>query len=259
MIDSHVHSVHSGDSAAGLREMCARAVEIGLSEIAFTEHLDFTPTDISYKALSYPVWLAEVNALREVFEGRLVIRAGVEVDYQDRYRSQIEDYLSTHEFDYILGAAHYVDGVIMEDHHLYFPGKDVRDAYLPYFEAAHAAVESGLFDVLAHLDLCKRHGVRYYGPFRLDVFHAEVEGILKSVVQRNMAIEINTSGLRKSPGEPHPAIETLRLYKSLGGSVVTAGSDAHRPEHLGFGLQTAYNLAGQAGLRVVSGVDVGVE
>ena len=60
MIDYHVHSIHSGDSPARVREMCLRAVEIGISEICFTEHLDFTPTDISYGSFVYNDWIKDI-------------------------------------------------------------------------------------------------------------------------------------------------------------------------------------------------------
>ncbi len=248
MIDRHVHTVHSGDSPAELREMCARAVEVGISDITFTEHLDFTPTDMSYGAFVYERWIEEIAAARDEFAGRLAIRTGVEVDYQARYHSEIEDYLASHKFDYVLGSAHYIDGVIMEDHERYFPGKSVREAYLPYFEAMQVTAETGLFHTIGHIDLCKRHGSRYFGPFVLDDFPGEMTAVLKSVISRGMLIEINTSGLRQAPSETYPALDTLLLYKELGGRRVAIGSDSHKPEHLGFGLQTGMELARQAGL-----------
>ena len=231
--------------------MCARAIEIGITDITFTEHLDFCVTDVSFGAFDYSRWMDDLNAAREEFAGRLIIRRGVEVDYQERFRSQIEDYLGSHEFDYILGSAHYVNGVILEDHDDYFPGKSLRDAYIPYFDSVLSAVETGLFQTLAHVDFCKRHGSRYFGAFRLDDFHAEVESILKAAIARGMVIEINTSGLRQPPRETFPAEETLHLYRELGGREVVLGSDSHTVEQLGFGLDVGLGLAARAGLRVV--------
>jgi histidinol-phosphatase (PHP family) len=248
VLDCHVHTVHSGDSPAPLLDMCVRAVEVGITKIVFTEHLDFTPTDYSYGAFVYESWIREIESAREEFGGRLIIHRGVEVDYQERFRRKIEDYLGCHDFDYVLGSAHYVDGIIMEDHEAYFPGKSAREAYLPYFDALRATVESGLFRTLGHIDLCKRHGARYFGPFRLDEFEDEMTGVLKTVVERGMMIEINTSGLRQAPAETYPTLDTLKLYHGLGGRNVAVGSDSHKPEHLGFGLETGYALAREASL-----------
>ncbi|MEN6372267.1 MAG: histidinol-phosphatase [Armatimonadota bacterium] len=248
MIDYHVHSTYSGDSPTKLRDMCAKAVEIGIDEIVFTEHLDYTPTDISYGCLVYSKWMDEIAAAREEFSGRLTILSGVEVDYQEKYLPEIEDFLGSHELDFVLVSAHYVHGILLEEHEKYFPGKSEREAYLPYFEAALAAVETGFFDSLAHMDLCKRHGARYYGKFDLDRYLPQVEDILKALIRHDMALEVNTSGLRQAPGEIYPSLETLELYASLGGRKVTIGSDSHLVQHLGFGLSDGIKALKCAGI-----------
>ncbi len=250
MIDYHVHSVHSGDSPATVQEMCERAVEIGITDIAFTEHLDFTPTDIAYGAFNYDKREVDLQAAREEFSGRLTIRAGIEVDYQTRHRSLIEDYLGAHSFDYVLGSAHYINGAIMEDHRSYFSGKSVRDAYVPYFDAAISVVESGLFDALAHPDLVKRHGSRYFGKFVFEDFDPEIQSLLSAVISKGIILEVNSSGLRQPPEEAYPGWEAILMYKELGGRLVALGSDAHTPKQLGFGLSEVGLMVEQAGLEV---------
>jgi histidinol-phosphatase (PHP family) len=228
--------------------MCVHAIEIGITEIAFTEHLDFTPTDIAYDAFHYDKWMVDLSAARDEFAGRLIIRTGVEVDYQDRHRSQIEDFLGSHAFDYVLGSVHYVNGIIMQDQERYFTGKSIRDTYIPYFDAALAAVETGLFDALAHPDLCKRYGVIHYGKFKLNEFYPDVKVVLTAIIEKGMALEVNTSGLRQAPSETYPGIDTLRLYKELGGTAVTIGSDSHDVSQLGFGLSDAVSMLVEVGL-----------
>ncbi|HOK54393.1 MAG TPA: histidinol-phosphatase [Armatimonadota bacterium] len=248
MIDYHVHSIHSGDSPARVREMCLRAVEIGISEICFTEHLDFTPTDISYGSFVYNDWIKDIASAREEFSDRLTIRMGVEVDFQQKYIPQIEDFVSSREFDYVLASAHYVNGVLLENHKDYFPGKNTRDAYAPYFEVALGAAEAGIFDALAHLDLCKRYGVLYFGCFGSEDFQSEIEAVIRAVIKSNMALEINTSGLRQAPGETYPCQNVINRYVELGGRLITIGSDAHTPEQLGYGLIDAQSILAQAGI-----------
>src|SRR5450432_3121010 len=42
--DGHVHTQWSWDAARGsMEQTCARAVELGLSSVAFTEHAEFAP------------------------------------------------------------------------------------------------------------------------------------------------------------------------------------------------------------------------
>lgn len=252
MIDCHVHSDCSGDCKAPMTDMCRAAVERGIKIICFTEHIDFEPTDSCFQRFDYDHYNCQITEARQAFDGVLDIRSAIEVDFQVRYRSEIEELLARTEFDYVLGAAHYVDGVILEDHERYFPGKSAEEAYAPYFDNALAAVETGWFDTLAHLDLCKRYGVRYYGPFDWKPYREKIEQILKAVIDRQMTLEINTSGMRQSPEDTYPSRELLQLYASLGGKLVTLGSDAHRPEHVGEGIPAAAEVAKELGFTSAS-------
>lgn len=248
MIDYHVHSDCSGDCQAPMLEVCRAAIERGIEIIAFTDHIDYEPMDVCFGTFDHELYRSRIAEAREVFEGALDIRCGVEIDFVTKHRSKIEDFLDGKEFDFILGSAHYVDGIILEDHDLYFPGKTAHDAYMPYFENVLATVETGWFDALAHLDLCKRYGVRYYGPFDWSPHREAIERILRAVISRGMALEINTSGLRQSPHDTYPSRDILELYYSLGGRSVTIGSDAHKVEDVGSGIADANETARRIGL-----------
>ena len=66
-------------------------------------------------------------------------------------------------------------------------------------------------------------------------------------MERGKGIEVNTSGLRQGAGETMPGIRCLKLYKELGGTVITVGSDAHLPEDVGSGFIEALGLVKKAG------------
>jgi histidinol-phosphatase (PHP family) len=115
--------------------MCRRAIDLGMSEIAFTEHVDFEPTDPTYGGFDHSRYMGDIAEARQEFGDRLIIHAGVECDYQDRYRRELEAFLSDKDFDYVLGGAHYADGLLLETHHeTYFPKKTEREAYTAYFD-----------------------------------------------------------------------------------------------------------------------------
>lgn len=252
MIDCHVHSDCSGDSASSMTDMCRSAVERGIRIISFTEHVDFEPTDVCYQTFDYSLYKRSIGEARRAFDGVLDIRCGIEVDFVTKYRSEIDRLLEHTEFDYVVGAAHYVDGVILEDHEQYFPGKSPEEAYAPFFANVLAAVETGWFDTLAHLDLCKRYGVRYYGPFDWRPYREVIEQILRAVIGRGMSLEINTSGLRQSPEEAYPSLDLLRLYASMGGKLIALGSDAHKPEDVGSGIESTIEAVRELGFVSVS-------
>jgi histidinol-phosphatase (PHP family) len=114
------------------------------------------------------------------------------------------------------------------------------------------AAQSGLGDVLGHLDLVKRFGVRHYGPFEPAAFEEEIRAVLRAAIDGGMGLEINTSGLRQSPGEPYPALAVLQWYRELGGEILTLGSDTHHVNNLGAGLAEAMTLAQVAGFRAIA-------
>ncbi len=251
MIDYHLHSDNSGDAVDTVMAMCRAAVDRGLTDICFTEHIDFEPTDSCYGAFDHARYTSEVEFAREACRGKLTIALGIEVDYQEQYHSRIRDFLDGKTFDYVLGASHYVDGVILEDHERYFPGRTAEQAYAPYFDNTLAAVETGWFDALAHLDLCKRYGVRYLGPFDETPYRERLDEILRAVVRRNMSLEVNTSGLRQSPNDTYPGVRILARHYELGGRNIIVGSDAHKTGDVGAGLAEALQMVGEAGFESI--------
>ena len=59
--------------------------------------------------------------------------------------------------------------------------------------------------------------------------------------------EVNTGSLYKGFDFPHPHTIILKLYKDLGGEIITIGSDAHKPQYLGYGFDKAEAILKQCG------------
>ena len=94
------------------------------------------------------------------------------------------------------------------------------------------------YSVLGHLDLIRRYDP--FGDYPFACVRDLVAEILRRVIDDGKGIEVNTSGMRYGLGDFQPSRQVLELYRDLGGTVVTVGSDSHRPEHLGSYLRLAY-------------------
>lgn len=73
--------------------------------------------------------------------------------------------------------------------------------------------------------------------------------ILKIVIADGKGIEVNTSSHRYGLTDSMPSAELLGLYKDLGGSIVTIGTDSHAPAHLGTYIGEAKSLLKGLGFR----------
>jgi histidinol-phosphatase (PHP family) len=244
-VDYHVHSGESPDASGSIEELCERAVEIGLKEIVFTEHFDATPRDIAYMLYDYEKCRGLIDRMQEKFGDRLSVKLGIEIGYRPGQEAEIIEFLYGKEFEVVIGAIHWVGRELLCDD--FVVGKTEEESHTRYFATLLPPVESGLFDVLAHLDIIKRHGTPLYGPFNVEKWMPFMEPVLRKLIQKGMALEINTSGVRQAPREPYPGLPVIKRYRELGGRLLTIGSDARGVETLAVGVDTAATLLEEAG------------
>ena len=110
LVDYHCHTGLSADAKGSPREVCLRAVEIGLAELAFTDHVDTDPSDPCYGHYDYERAFEAAERCREEFAGRLAVRLGVEIDYQERHRDEAVRAIGGRGFDVVIGSVHYLAG-----------------------------------------------------------------------------------------------------------------------------------------------------
>src|SRR5262249_15898273 len=121
--------------------------------------------------------------------------------------------------------------------------RDPIEVWTAYFERLTMAAQSGLFDIVGHADLCKKF---CYYP-KEDCTPLFV-GFLDVVRAKNIAIELNTGGLRKDCREIYPSGGFLKLA-AQGNIPITFGSDAHAPGEVGMDFEAALKLAREVGYR----------
>jgi len=171
------------------------------------------------------------------------VRLGLEVDFLPGTEQAARSVLQGVPWDYLIGSVHFVDGAAVDfSPEVTWPGADVEQLWERYFHLVEQAAGSGLFDVLAHLDLPKKFGHR---PQRFP--HQAFRRALEAARQAGLVVELNTAGLRRPAAEVYPAPPLLREVVQAGLDV-QLGSDAHRPEEVGAGFSQAAELARQCGV-----------
>ena len=251
MVDYHVHTEMSVDSRADMDAQCRRAAEIGLREIGFAEHFDLYPWNDGYGFYDYEVFAGKVEEARSRWGEKVTVRMGVEIGEPHLYAEEIEGFLGEGAFDYVIGAVHWIGDLYPEGEE-YLTSHSMEDAYGLYLDEVRRAAEAGGFEVLAHLDLVKRKGTQFHGPFPFERFRDRIAAILDAIIRRGIALEVNTSGLRQAARDTLPGMETIELYRELGGELITVGSDAHKPEDLAAGIPEALERIERAGFRAIT-------
>jgi histidinol-phosphatase (PHP family) len=174
----------------------------------------------------------------------LVIKLALEVDYLPGYEDWIRDLAARHPWDYFIGAVHYVSESWALDNPAKlseWKNRDPFEVWTAYFERLTMAAESGLFDIIAHADLCKKFA---FYP-KQDCTHL-FKRFLEAAKHSGVAMELNTAGLRKDCKEIYPSPHIVQMAKEIG-VPITFASDAHAPHEVGMNFAEAIQLARSAG------------
>jgi histidinol-phosphatase (PHP family) len=244
--DYHMHTPLCRHASGEPVDYARRAVEIGLSEIGFSDHSPMRRDD-------FDNWRMRLGQLDEYVEKvrraqkefpRLTIGLALEVDFLPGQEEWIRELAARHPWDYFIGSVHYVSDSWDIDNPAKISEWKKRDAYEVweiYFDRLALAAESNLFEIIGHADLPKKFGIRPDRDCR-----PLYEKFLAAAAKTGCAIELNTAGLRKDCREIYPSRELLGIafQKNV---PITFGSDAHAPEEVGLNFTEAIQLAREVG------------
>lgn len=251
-IDCHSHSNNSPDGSNSVLQMCARAAELQLDAYAITDHCEIN----AYYQDGYDKMTAgsakAVSEAKEQYAGKLNLLFGIELGQPLQDLPQAQAQLNKYPYDLVIGSLHNISGC--EDFaFLDYSTCDVNAMIRRYYEELYAMAKWGGFDVLGHLT----YPLRYIkGMAKVDVDMSLVEDLirdtLRTIAEKHLAIEINTSGLRQQLGVTMPDLYYVKLFRELGGELLCIGSDSHCVEDLGKGVIDAIEIARAAGFEHIT-------
>ena len=265
LVDYHIHSAHSIDAHNSLNEYCERALKIGLTQICFTNHCELDrerndnfivfnghPQKIGIKGIER--LFNAIERCREQYrQNGLDIRTGIEIGYFPGVEKQIDFLRRNMQVDFVLGSIHCLDHICIDsskEYKDYFQACPAHTMISNYYRSIYELVNSGLFDAVAHLDVYKKYGIEYYGQDISFLPEDLLNSIFKTIISKGIALEINTAGLRRI-GQMYPSSDIMKLAVKAGVDHLVIGSDAHRIEDLGKGLNKGYDCIKSFGYKEV--------
>ena len=232
--DQHVHSSISDDCDTPMAEMALAAADMGLSAVTFTDHCDiehYVTGEIDPGCYDGEARRAVYEDARERAGSRIETLFGIEIGSANHHPDVAAE-ICADGFDLVIASVHNVAGLpdfytLGREGRLDDGEEDVR-LLRRYAEEHLELARQGGFDVVGHIG----YPLRYIEPrvpgLSLEPFRDIFAEALRVMIEKGIALELNTSCFRQGMVcTPEPWL--LRLYRDLGGELVTLGSDAHEP------------------------------
>lgn len=277
MSDYHLHlHPHAGLGAPGdvpqgkyppghIEAYVEAASSRGVEELGFTEHLyrcaeaapvlgrfweeSGTPTDVadlSAAMVEADLTLSLEDYVEAVVSARdagLPVKLGLEVDFFPDSIEAVLELIRPYPWDYLIGSVHWIGGWAIDASHsvFEFERRGVDRGWEQYFHLEAELAGSGTVDVLAHVDVIKKYGIRTETDptpwYRAVVEAASATGT---------AVEVSSQGLRNPAEEVYPAPAFLAMFREAD-VPITLASDAHRPSEAAWGHDKVVEAARAAG------------
>ena len=254
MINMHTHTIHSPDGFDTIDTICQTALARNLQGVAFTDHTAINNIEKYNTYERIRKCKEDVYIAKEKYKGKLKVLFGLEISEAFLSYEKEQSFVNMGGVDVVLCSLHSqtptahlgINGNFRLNDFTKFDYETIIKALKIYYKTLNEIAVNSDFDILAHLTYPLRY-ISCRDKVEIDIndIMEELTTILKTVVSKNKAIEINTSMADQNFFMPDKPLITL--FKSLGGKYVTLGSDAHKAENLDKGLFKGVELLKECG------------
>lgn len=260
LTDNHIHSSCSGDGHNTMAEMALASYKKGVRYLCFTDHcdLDHFRTGVpDSECFSFKDCMLQMfEEAKKAVPADMQLFLGIELGEGNHDPERMAQIAASPELDFVLGSLHNLRNVQDFYEMKYTDENFCREMINRYMDELLELARLPSFDVMAHIGYLIRY-IRRDGFLDMELtvktHGAELEALLRTLIEHGKGIEINCSGLRnKYLKETMPGVDILRLYKQLGGEIITVGSDAHWKDNAGFGLKEGFDILRELGYKYVT-------
>ena len=253
MYNSHTHTKNSHDANAKIEDLCREAVKKSLIGFAVTDHCDISYLDEPWVMQGISGSVKDALWAKEHYGDKLFIGMGIEIGETIFNPKAADKIIQRNSWDVVLSSVHLVSNmpwdVPFSQIDFSKADSDLIDKFLTqYFDDMLNMLEVTDFDILCHLTVPLRYIVKKYKqPIEEEKYYTVISDILKEIINRDISLEINTSGFITGENYFMPDKTIVDIYKSLGGKRVSLGSDAHSADTLTEGLQQGADMLRKMG------------
>lgn len=249
--DYHLHTNFSSDSDTLMEAMVERAIALGLTQICFTDHMDYDFPKKYELPFQFDVaaYFQKIEEMQHIYGNQIKILKGIELGLKPNIVPELTKLLNEYSFDYVIGSSHLVDNIDP-----YYPefweNKTEEEGIVKYFQSIlkNISAFSG-FDTYGHIDYIVRYAPNKNHDFSYEKYADILDEVLKTIISAGKAIEVNTAGYKYGLGHPNPREDIITRYFELGGKYVTIGSDGHKPEHMAYDFSKAREMLLSLGIK----------
>jgi len=251
MYDYHMHSYFSTDCAIPVKEMIEGAIAAGMKEIAITDHVDYeyNSTEIQFD-FDVEVGLHEYEVTGSEFADRITVRKGIEIGIQPHVLGRCSVLVNMHAFDFVIASVHNSGKQDLYNGDFYRDRTPEEALLFFYDELYHMLKNYKDYSVIGHFDIVKRYNDDVKA-LSFEKYREVIAKPLMEIIKAGKGIELNLSGFRQGLGESLPSFDVLKLYRELGGEIITIGSDSHVPETIGDQFRLGVEMLRKAGFENV--------
>ncbi len=240
-------------------EMANASHQKGVDTLCFTDHCDIdhcvtgepNPDCFLFREKMVKMYEDTISTAPQGMTIRLGIELG-EINHDPQRAALIA---SAPELDFVLGSLHNLRGK-PDFYDIEYHGEDHCNSLIDdYMDELLEYSSLTCFDVMAHIGYPVRYTRRkgYNTDISLKTYEEKLRQILKNLIDSGKGIEINCSGFTNPLVKSSiPTLDIIKLYKDLGGEIITVGSDAHKVEQAGQGLKEGFDILRQLDYKYVT-------
>jgi len=251
--DYHTHNSRCNHAQGSILDYVKSAIKKNLIELGISDH---APGDIlpilpqfenckhySMSINDFPEYIREIYFLSSKFKSKIKIRCSTEISFSSSevlktQEKALEPYLN--KFDYIIGAIHIIhwEGVGAWSFNIPHQSKSNLERYgankiiSGYYKMLKEMVKSDFIDIVAHFDNFKYMFAPDEPTYTEDIWQI-IYNVMDIIEKTGKVVEINTSGILKGLSNHFPSDDIVKelIQRNI---PLTLGSDAHKPEQVGF-------------------------